>query len=67
MKLYKARKKPVKSGLFVSKSKAQNEKQAALDKLMNQLLQISQILMDNLQEFENDLKNLNEFEFNKLI
>ncbi len=67
MKLYKARRKPVKSGLFVSKSKAQNEKQANLDNIMNQLLQVSQILMDNLQEFENDIKNMNEFEFSKLI
>ncbi len=67
MKLYKARKKPVKTGLFVSKSKAQNEKQANLDKLMNQLLQISQILIDNFQEFEDDLKNMSDFEFSKLM
>jgi len=67
MKLYKARRKPVKSGFFVSKSKAQNEKQTQLDTIMNQLLQVSQMLMDNLKEFEEDLKNMNDFEFNKLI
>ena len=67
MKLYKARKKPVKTGLFVSKNKAQNEKQVALDNIMKQLTQVSQILMDNLQEFENDIKHMSEFEFTKLI
>lgn len=67
MKLYKARKKPIKTGLFVSKSKATSEKQSSLDKLINQLLQISEILMDNLLEFENDLRKMNEFDFGKFV
>ena len=67
MKLYKARKKPVKSGLFVSKSKEEKKKQESMDKLMNQITQVSKILIDNLQEFENDIKNMSEFEFTKLI
>ena len=67
MKLYKARKKPIKTGLFVSKNKAQNEKQVALDNIMKQLMQVSQMLLENLQEFENDLKNMNDFDFNKLV
>jgi hypothetical protein len=67
MKLYKARKKPIKSGLFVSKSKAQAEKQQVIEKLMSQLLQISEILMDNLKEFENDLRDMPDSEFYKLV
>jgi len=66
MKLYKARRKPIKSGLFVSKNKARNEKQKSLDNIMNQLIQIGQMLMDRLKEFEDDLKNMNDFEFSKL-
>jgi len=67
MRLYKDRRKPVKSGFFVSKSKAQNEKKRKLDELMNQLIQVAQLLMDSLKEFEEDLKNMSDFEFNKLM
>ncbi len=66
MRLYKARKKPVKTGFFVSKSKAANEKQSQLDNLMKQLNHVSQILMDNLKDFENDLKNMSDLEFRQL-
>ncbi len=67
MQLYKARRKPVKTGMFVSKNKAQNEKQKKLDNLMNQLLQVSQILSDNLKELETDIKNMSDFELERLM
>ncbi len=67
MKLYKARRKPAKTGLFVSKNKAHNEKQKGLDNIMNQLVQVGQILSDNLKELEADIKNMNDFEFNQLM
>ena len=67
MQLYKARRKPVKTGIFISKNKAQNEKQKKLDNLMNQLLQVSQILTDNLKELETDIKNMSDFELERLM
>ncbi len=67
MKLFKARRQPLKSGFFVSKSKAKNEKQNNLDGIMNQLMQVSQILLDNFKEFEDDIKNMNDIEFSRLI
>ncbi len=67
MRLYKARKKPLKTGFFVSKSKAQQEKQAVIEKLMDQLLQISEILMNNLKDFELELLEMSDSEFMKLV
>ncbi len=67
MELYTVKNEPVKSGFLKSKSKMENEKKTKLDTLMDQLMHISRILLENLKEFESDIKNMNEFEFNKLI
>ena len=63
MQLYKARKAPVKGGFFTSKSKAQNKKNELLNKHMEQLIQISELLLENLKSFEDDLKQLSETDF----
>jgi len=67
MQLFKARKKPLKSGFFVSKKKSMAEKQENVNKLMDQLLQVSEMLMDNLKEFEMELKSMPDSEFLRLV
>jgi len=65
MRLFKARRKPRKTGLFVSKKSAIKEKNEALDKMMDQLLQISDLLMQGLKDFEEDIKNMSDYELAK--
>ncbi len=66
MKLFKTKKQPLKTGLLVSKSRALKERQNELDELMKQLTYVSQMLMENLKEFESDLKNMSDLEFRQL-
>ncbi len=65
MQLYKERRKPLETGLFVSKKSAMKKKQEKLDQLMNQLMHISELLLEALEHFENDIRNLNEFELER--
>jgi hypothetical protein len=67
MRLFKARRKPVKSGFFVSKKSAIKEKNDALDKMMDQLLEISNLLIEGLNDFEEDIRNMSDFEISKFI
>ena len=66
MKLYKKMEEPVQTGLFTSKSKAERKKAEEMEELMDKLLQISEILTNNLNQFEMDIKEMPEEEFNKL-
>ena len=66
MRLFKARRKPRKTGLFVSKKMAIKEKNEGLDKMMDQLLQVSELLMQGLKDLEDDIKSMNDSEISKL-
>jgi hypothetical protein len=67
MQLFKARRKPRKKGLFVSKKAAIREKNEALDKMMKQLIEISNILMENLRDFEEEINSMPDYELAKFI
>jgi len=67
MQLFKARKQPIKSGLFVSSKSAAKQKADKLDKMMGQLLQVSEMLLESLKEFENEVKNMSDTEISQLV
>ena len=66
MQIYKVRKKPLKTGLFTSKSSAQKKKNAELDSEMKQLYHIADMLMDALNEFEGEVKKMSDFDISRL-
>jgi len=66
-KMYLERKKEAKGGFFTSKSSAERKKKAVLDQYMNQLTQISEMLKEKLTAFENELKEMSDVEFKKLV
>jgi hypothetical protein len=67
MQLYKIMKEPVKTGFLISKSKSEKLKQEKITALYNYMQDIADRLMDNLKAFETDIKNMTDFEFNKLV
>jgi len=66
MKMYKTMEEPIQTGLFVSKSKAERKKAEQMNELMDKLIQISEILINNLNRFEMDIRELPESEFQQL-
>ncbi len=66
-RMYLERKKEIKGGFFTSKSSAEKKKQAVLDQYMQQLTQISEMLKEKLTTFENELKEMSDMEFKKLV
>jgi len=66
MKLYISMNEPLESGLFVSKSKAQRKRSKELNELMDKLLQISDVLINNINQFEMEIKEMPDDEFEKL-
>ena len=66
MKLYKTMNEPVETGFFTSKSKAEKKKAEKLDELMDKLLQISDILINNINSFEAEIKEMSDEEFESL-
>ena len=66
MKMYKTMEEPIQTGLFVSKSKAERKKAEQMNELMDKLIQISEILINNLNRFEMDIREMPESEFQQL-
>ncbi len=60
MQMYKLRKTPLETGLFISKKAAEKKRQEKLDKYMEQLNHISDLLMESLSHFENDIRNMSD-------
>jgi len=61
------REKPLKTGIFTSLKKAEKEKQDEISVLMNRLIQVSEVLIDNLKTLELELKDMPDYEFEKLV
>jgi hypothetical protein len=66
MEIYKLRKTRVKGGFFTSEKSAKRKKEAQLSGLMEQLFQISNILMEALGHFEEDIENMSDIEIQRL-
>ncbi len=66
MEIYKTRKQPLKTGFFTSEKSAQRKKEQQLNTLMEQLFQISNMLMESLQHFEEDVENMSDAEIMRL-
>ncbi len=66
MQIYKIKRKPLKTGLFTSKKSAQNKKNSELDFQMKHLIQIADMLMDALNEFEREVKEMSDFDISRL-
>ncbi len=66
MEIYKLREQPLKKGLFTSEKKAKQKREEEISMLMDQLIQISNMLMESLAHFEEDVENMSEDEVLKL-
>ncbi len=62
MHMYKLRKAPLETGFFTSKKSAKKKRQEELDKYMEQLIHVSSLLMESLDQFEKDIRNMSETE-----
>ncbi len=67
MEIYKLRKEPLKTGFFTSEKAAKRKKEAQLDVMMEQLFQISNLLMEALSHFEEDIENMSEIEVQRMV
>ena len=67
MQVYMLRSKPVKGGLFSSKKNKEKRKQEELDELLTKIISTSDILLQAIKNFEEDIEAMPESEIMQLM
>ena len=66
MQIYKIKKQPLQTGLFITKKKALKKREEQLNALLEHMEQISKLLKETLEDFEEDIMQMSEAEIMQL-